>query len=340
MAPTTSAWSPAPAASDPNPPITPAAETRKTSKSYYEQAREFHRAYLGERLSDLTSPCEPIKTKRGLFESDHEFDYIASPLTNPFLFEDPRALTEVRGIFFLQKIPSSNPVFRGGNTEYFGAQVRVAVTDRMSVTINKLGGIAVNPGSDSGIDGGLGFAEVHVGPKFTFLRSTETKTVASAGVLFQIPVGSERTFQDTGKLSVVPYVTVAHNFLNSALGSLNILDTFGYSFRTDGERSDYFYNSFGLQWNVGDRNRIYPMAELHWFHYNQSGTARTFGMEGRDLANLGSTDVAGRNSISLAAGVRYKITERAQIGLAAEFPITGARDLLDYRVGLDFIWRY
>ena len=33
------------------------------------------------------------------FKSDHVFDGFISPVTNPFLFEDPRSLTEVRPIF-------------------------------------------------------------------------------------------------------------------------------------------------------------------------------------------------------------------------------------------------
>src|SRR5205085_9724483 len=40
------------------------------------------------------------------FESDHCLDTFSSPVTNPFLFEDPRSLTELRPIFIWQKIPS------------------------------------------------------------------------------------------------------------------------------------------------------------------------------------------------------------------------------------------
>src|SRR5262249_25617678 len=39
------------------------------------------------------------------FQSDHCFDQFISPVTNPFLFEDPRSLTEVRPIFMYQRIP-------------------------------------------------------------------------------------------------------------------------------------------------------------------------------------------------------------------------------------------
>src|SRR5262249_6424920 len=59
---------------------------------------------------------------RALFQSDHAFDQFASPVSDPFFFEDPRALTEVRPIFIHQETPGSNYVFRGGDIEYFGTQ--------------------------------------------------------------------------------------------------------------------------------------------------------------------------------------------------------------------------
>ena len=155
----------------------------------------------------------------GCFESDHCFDNFISPVSNPFLFEDPRSLTEVRPIFLYQTIPNSNALFRGGNAEFFGLQARLAITDRWSVVINKLGGVSINPGSDSPLPGDTGFSEFWIGPKYTFLRNTETGTVAAAGVTFQLPVGSAKAYQDTGMLSLVPYLTAAQSFGHTSYGS-------------------------------------------------------------------------------------------------------------------------
>ena len=41
---------------------------------------------------------EPAGGRACLVQSDHGFDNFISPVTNPSLFEDPRALTEVRPI--------------------------------------------------------------------------------------------------------------------------------------------------------------------------------------------------------------------------------------------------
>ncbi len=276
----------------------------------------------------------------GCFESDHAFDSFISPVSNPFLFEDPRSLTEARPLFLYQTIPNSNPLFRGGNAEFFGTQFRLALTDRWSVVINKLGGVSFNPGDDGLLPSDTGFAEFWLGPKYTFIRNCETGTLAAAGVTFQIPTGPAKVYQDTGKLSVVPYVTAAQNFGQTGYGSFNVMDTFGYAFRADGQRSDYFFNSIHLDFDVCNWHRIYPLLELHWFHYTRSGGARDFGFEGADLANFGSTGVSGRDNLTIAPGVRYKFSEHVQTGLAVEFPLNGTRDIKDFRLGIDLIFRY
>jgi hypothetical protein len=276
----------------------------------------------------------------GCFESDHCFDYFISPVSNPFLFEDPRSLTEVRPIFTYQTIPDSNPLFRGGNAEFFGLQARLAITDQWSLVINKLGGVSINPGGDSPLPGATGFSEFWLGPKWTFLRSPDTGTVAAAGVTFQIPTGPPKVYQDTGKLSVTPYVTAAQNFGCTQYGSFNVMDTLGYTFRADSDRSDYFFNSIHLDFDVCNWHRVYPLIELNWFHYTRAGDARDFGTEGRDLANIGSTGVSGRDNLTIAVGTRYKFSECVQTGIALEFPLNGTRDLLDFRLGMDLIFRY
>ena len=51
---------------------------------------------------DCWSNCQRVL---GFLPSDHCFDRFISPLSNPFFFEDPRSLTEVRGIFIDNSLP-------------------------------------------------------------------------------------------------------------------------------------------------------------------------------------------------------------------------------------------
>lgn len=280
---------------------------------------------------------------RSLFESDHAFDNFVSPVSSPFFAEDPRSLTELRPILLWQTVPSGNPAFRGGDVFFFGMQARVALTERLSFVVNKLGGVWTEPNNPSlGFSSDSGFAEIYLGPKYTFWRDDRTGTLAAAGLTFQVPSGSRKVFQDTGNLSLVPYLSFGQNlsFLPPGWGSFNFLSTTGYAFGTDSQRTDYFFSTFHLDYDLGGLRKIYPMIELTWVNYTSSGQARNLGFEGRDLFNFGSTGVSGHNDVTLAAGARYKFTEAIQMGAAAQFPLGGRRDLSDFRLTVDMIFRF
>lgn len=300
-----------------------------------------HTSNFGEKLLEWFKPGHNRSVEpKAWFLSDHEFDYFASPVSNPFLFEDPRSLTEVRPIFIYQSIPGDAPNFQGGNAAFIGTQFRVAFTERFSFVINKLGFVSIRGGDNGNVPGGSGFAELWLGPKFTFLRNKEHCMVAAGGVMFHIPAGPDVVFQDTGRLSIVPYFSFAKNFLDSRFGSLNFMNTTGYSFNGAGERSDYLWSSFNISWDVANKDKFYPLLELHYFQYTFSGTARNLDVEGRDLANIGDVNSGTRANFNMAAGARYKITEKAQVGLAIEFPLNNRKDINQFRLTVDFIWRY
>jgi hypothetical protein len=275
-----------------------------------------------------------------LFRSDHLFDGFISPVTNPFLFEDPRSLTEVRPIFIYQKVPSSQGDFHGGSVSFFGAQGRVAFTDQWSLVVNKFGGVWVNTNSPSPFRDTSGFAELWLGPKWTFYRGEETASLAAAGLQFQIPTGSHGTFQNTGSLALAPYLSYGTNFLRDfSAGSFNFLANTGFSFSTNNQRSDYYWLSGHLDMDIGNLHRFYPLFELNWLVNTSNGHDRTIGVEGRDLLETGG-QAKGSGLLTGAFGGRIKITESAQLGGAFEFPFWGRKDLFRYRFTIDFILRY
>src|SRR5262249_21006610 len=147
--------------------------------------------------------------------------------------------------------PTKNPVFHGGNIEFFGVQARVALTQSWSIVMDKLGGIWINPSGSAVFPYNgdrSGFAEINVGPQGTFLRNERSGTLGALGLIFEIPTGSARTFQDTGSLSLVPYLTMGQNFLRSSYGSFNGVGEIGYSFGVDNKRSDFFMTSLHLDY--------------------------------------------------------------------------------------------
>jgi len=317
---------------------TRAAERQAATKTPANQASHTGSTVrFGERLADAMS--ELLGERKDWFRSDHIFDGFISPVTNPFLFEDPRSLTELRPVFIYQKIPGANSVFRGGNVWFFGSQARLAFTDRFSFVINKLGGIFLNPANPA-VPDQTGFAELWFGPKYTFLRGEETASVLAGGLQFQLPVGSSGVYQNTGDLSIVPYVSYAQSFgCDWRVGALNTMLGTGYAFSTDNQRSDYFYLSAHADLDILHKHKFYPLMELNWLVYTTRGAARPFGFEGRDLFNFGG-QARGTGMLSLAFGARYKISEAAQVGAAFEFPIAGPRHIFDHRVTLDVILRY
>lgn len=300
--------------------------------------KDFDRAYNTGKIGDALT--DALGNSDGWFKSDHVFDGFISPVTNPFLFEDPRSLTEVRPIFMYQQIPGGQPDFKGGNIWFFGAQARVAFTDRLSLVINKLGGISVNPGSGSVFDGGTGFAELWLGPKYTIIRNEEAGRLLAGGLQFQIPTGNDAVFQNTGSLSLVPYLTLGQNFgRDFSIGSFNALVGTGWSISMNSQRSSFYYLSGHLDLDVMNNHKFYPLMEMNWYIYSSNGTSQPMGSEGQDLINFGAA-AKGNGLLTWAIGARYKISESAQIGGAFELPIAGPRDIYSYRFTLDFILRY
>jgi hypothetical protein len=278
---------------------------------------------------------------RCAFQSDHAFDCFASPVTNPFYFEDPRALTEIKPIFIWQRTRSDVPFFAGGSNYFAGLQARVALTENFSLVLNRIGWMWIRPDAPSGeFQDGDGLSTINVGPKFTFYRSTETGTIAATGLNFEIPVGPSRVFQNTGNLSLSPYLSAGQEFLKSEAGAFHALGTAGYSLSIDSKRTDFLYTSLHLDYGIAAW-RLYPLVELNWFHYTMNGSVRPLSFEGSNLFNFGSTGVAGHDDLTLAVGARFKLTENVQFGAAIEKSIIGGnRHMDDWRLTFDVIFRY
>jgi len=282
-------------------------------------------------------------TARKWFQSDHAFDIMISPVSNPFFFEDPRALTEVRPILLYQSLPGGQPIT--GNLWWYGTQLRLAITEKLSVTIHKLGGIGfngnVNAAGISEAETSSSFSEFWLSPKWTFYRNEKSGTVAAAGVQFETATGSSM-YQGTGGLGIAPYASVGQNFWRTSYGSMNAMGVFAYSIAAGGDRSSFFNFGAHLDYDVANWHKFYPFLDLNWFSITGGGsTLPNVKIEGADLINFGSGPSNGMNQVNLATGLRYKFSEPMQAGLALEFPLTSVDNTIEnFRLNLDFIFRY
>jgi hypothetical protein len=282
---------------------------------------------------------DPIGTDSS-FESDRDCDSFISPVSNPFYAEDPRKLTEIKPIIIYQAIPKKNWVYLGGNTLFFGLQGRIGITERFSVVMNKLGLILINPGSDSLADNEVGLTEIWIGPKFTFLKNSESGLIMATGATFQLPIGGSAVYQNTGNFGLVPYLATAKKFGQGSFGEFTVMNTLGYNFGFSSDRSDLFFTQLHLDYDVGSMGKFFPLIELNWTHYTANGIQRPYyNFEFGDMGNVGST-IGARNYLTLALGGRIRFSEGFQFGMAAEFPLVGTKDLNNFRLTTDFIWRY
>ena len=111
-------------------------------------------------------------------------------MTNPVFFEDPRTLTEARIIYLNQNIPAAA---LGGHAQVFAAQVRAAITDRLSLIATKDGFItSSNPLVRDG------WADINVGLKYNLIVNPQDQRLLSVGTTYELPIGSTRARQGNG----------------------------------------------------------------------------------------------------------------------------------------------
>ncbi|MBI2823980.1 MAG: hypothetical protein HYX69_04725 [Planctomycetia bacterium] len=326
------------------------------STSYYDEAAAAGEVAAGDPSAQVTSPrddggCESCgglcdscrgcdqdccdswgRCGRflGLLPSDHCFDRFISPLSNPFFFEDPRALTEIRGIFFDNSLPNT---IDGGDVQFWGAQVRGRVTDRLSVIAPRLGYFQVNQGVGGAPSG---FLSAPVGVKGTLLRDVDNQFLLSGGITYFIP----------GSISALPTFGDGdfHFFLTGGkqiFGRGHWLSGTGFRIPVNsnwGTQMWYWSN----QWDYELPGHLYPLFGVNWFHWMRSSTGplNTGGITALDILNLPSQGVAGSNVVSAVVGGRWKPNGHVEIGSGFEFPLTDNRDILRNRVYADLILRY
>lgn len=263
--------------------------------------------------------------------SDCCFRDFVSPITNTLYFEDPRTLSEVRIIFAHHKIPGST--LGGGSGQCYAAQVRAALTDRLSIIATKDGYFNIDTGALGNVDG---FANIAGGLKYNLWADFENQQLISVGGTYEAPTGSRQVFQGEGDGDF-------HLFLTGGtqLGChMHWLSAGGWRLPADPTAgSQLVYWSNHLDYRLSQR--LYAVAEAHWFHWARSGgNAATAGLEGNDLFDLGSTGVAGKDIVTGAIGLRYKFCDHRILGIAYEGPLTNERDLMESRITADFILRY
>lgn len=269
---------------------------------------------------------------RRRFESDRAFEGFIGPITNPVFSKDPRSLTEARFLFIQNHIPSDHPL-GPGDFQAYAMQVRVALTERLTLIADKDGYGVIHPKGGGTQDGWLNLG---VGLKYVFVRDVERQFLVSGGFMFEPQTGEADVFQSHGDGIFSFFLTSGKEFA----GCHHLLGTIGYQVPVNSnQNSSNYYASVHLDRQIG---RFYPLVEMNWHHWvagGDRGLPPILG-EGDGLLNLGTSGVAGNDLVTIAVGGKFKLSRNAELGAAWEFPVSNRRDLLDNRVTVELILRY
>ena len=272
----------------------------------------------------------------GLFgRSDQAFRDFISPASNVLFFEDPRTLTEFRVHFVNQWIPGNNPVFQGGNAQFLAAQIRVALTQRLSIIATKDGYIWLNPGNP-GMASSEGFADVAAGLKYNLIRNPDSQTIVSLGGTVELDTGAHRVFQGSGNGEFHLFSTAGQEFFGG-LAHWNMAGGLRLPSDTTARSTMSYWSN---QWDVKLTDRLYFLTGVNWFHWLKSGNNLAANFEGMDLFNLGANNVAGNDIVTSSIGLRYRFGRMNEAGICFEVPLTDRRDLLASRLYTDLCIRF
>jgi hypothetical protein len=269
----------------------------------------------------------------GPFMSDRAFPNFIGPITNPILSKDPRSLTEARFLFINNIIPPTSPL-EGGEIQVYALELRVALSDRLQFVADK-DGIATIHAHGSPQETGL--LNMNFGLKYAVVRDVEGQFIWDAGFTYEPPMGERNVLENHGDGVVSVFTTIG----KEGATHWHILNTAGFQFGlNDTQNSAFFYNSLHLDQQLF--GWIYPLIELNWFHYDRGGDRGlppALG-EGDGLLNLGTSGVGGNDLVTMAVGLKARLGEHADTGIAWEFPLSNRHDLIDNRLIFECILRY
>jgi hypothetical protein len=252
-----------------------------------------------------------------------------SPLSVPTINEDPRITSEIRPIFMYTGI-SNDFVTSGGHYVVTALQARLALTDRLGLIATKDGYIFLWP--HEAVPSADGFANIAFGLKGVLFEDVASASILSAGLRYEAPSGEQDVFQGRGDGLLNPFLSGAKGY-----GNLHVQAYTGPRLAISSSDSSFYDLSLHADYRVA---QLYPLVEFNWIRVLRGGERLPIDQEGFDLVDIGSENAGGESVATLAFGTGYRLIEQVDVGVAAEFPVTGREDIFGWRVTTDLIWRF
>ncbi len=263
-------------------------------------------------------------------------DQMISPAFHQVNFEDPRTISELRLIYAYHDVSSDFPA-PVSTVNIWAAQVRVALTDNLSLIATKDGWVRM---SMKGASNQEGFGDLGGGLKYTFLEEKDCGRVASAHLRYIAPTGEHEVFQGYGDGFIQPGVSGAFalddHFTVTAGTDLRIaVDNDDSTMWDVDSQVDYRIDTSYGSWH--------PLLGMSMIMVANEGNRLPLSMEGQDYFVFGSSAAGNETMVIGAAGLRFKPSQTVEMGTAFQFPMdagNNANAILDTRwtfdVGLRF----
>lgn len=260
------------------------------------------------------------------FSSAHAtpLEEIASPVSNPVNFEDPRIESNIKPLYVHHEIDKKF-VTAGGGVDIYALQIRYALTDNLALIATKDGFVQLRP--NSVLNDENGFANLAGGLKYAFLK--DDCSIGTVGLRYEAPSGEKEVLQGKGDGIFNPFVSGAAIF-----GPVNVVGYTGFRFPVSDNDSSFYDASIHFDTKVGS---ISPLFEVNLFHVLNAGDRLPIADEGQDFFNIGSSASDGETMVTGAVGLRAQLAKTVSWGAAYEFPLaTGSGTYItDWRLTTD-----
>lgn len=285
-------------------------------------------------------------------ERQARYDGFVAPLSMPYVFEDPFATTGLSAHYIWHEFPDQS-ITAGGSATVYALQIRVALTDRLSLIATQDGYMEFRPDLALLDDHEGGWMNWMAGLKYSLIELPEQRFILSPSLRYQAAQGSPDVLAGNGNGIWLPGASFGWG-----PGPVRILGSVVAELPVNG--SD---NSSPLFWNLHVAWPLplgfTPLVELNGIHIMSDGDGQmpvelvngaeipiqtAFDAldvepeEGNDVLNFGSDGVDGNDIVSFTVGARVQLMREMSLGVGWEHPVTKRKDLLQNRLYINLLW--
>lgn len=257
-------------------------------------------------------------------------DHTISPVANFAYFEDPVIRSEVRPVFIYQSI-QDDFVTGGGDAYATGVQVRYAVTDRLAFVLRQGGYIWVDPALGQSFDG---WADLGFGLKYALIDSEAHQFILTPGINFVVPTGDEDVFQGRGNGEWDFFLSAAKGF-----GDFHLTGNAGFRIPNESAQQSSIFH-YSLQADYYVCRWFIPFVFANGWTVVDSGNFLPLDAEGYDLFNFGAAGSNGSTQLTVGGGLRVRVLENVDLGIAYERAVTDPAGYFDDRFTFDVSIRF